>query len=1246
MIRRVFVEKRPGFDIEAGQMLEDLRESLGLGTLTGLRLLNRYDVEDLSEADYKRALAGVFAEPQSDFIHEEKFPVHEGESIFAIEYLPGQFDQRADSAAQCVQILTKGQRPRIACARVIVLKGKLSDADIAKAKNYLINAVDSREASLGKPDTLESLVNEPPQVPVIDGFINKNDKDLETLRMKMGLAMSHDDIVFCQKYFSETEKRDPTITEVRVLDTYWSDHCRHTTFLTRLNDVTIDDGALVTPIRSAWGKYTDIRARLYVGKDKPVTLMDVATIGAKELKKRGLLNDIEESEEINAASIAVTVDVDGKDEEWLVMFKNETHNHPTEIEPFGGAATCLGGAIRDPLSGRSYVYQAMRVTGAADPRKPLSETLPGKLPQKKIVREAARGYSSYGNQIGLATGMVHEVYHPRYEAKRMEIGAVIGAAPRGNVVRGTPKAGDLILLVGGRTGRDGIGGATGSSKEHDQNALKNSAEVQKGDAPQERKLQRLFRRSDAAKMIVRCNDFGAGGVSVAIGELAPGLRIHLDKVSRKYEGLDGTELAISESQERMAIVLRKKDVDRFMRFVAEENLEGTIVAEVTDDNRLVMDWRGQSVVDISRAFLDTAGAPQNASARIAAPDENTSPLLKPSTPAVTNAAERWAANLADLNRSSQRGLIERFDSTIGAGTVVHPFGGAELATQPETMIARIPLLKGETTTGTMMAYGYDPYISTWSPFHGAAYAVVESLARIAASGGDTGKCRLTFQEYFPKTGNDATRWGLPLAALLGALDAQIAFGTPAIGGKDSMSGSFKHLDVPPTLVSFAVCTLNLRDVVTPEFKKPGSTVALLRVPVSKDLLPDFAAAKKFWNALHEAIQEGDILAAHSVRSGGIAEAVSKMALGNNIGFTTKDIAEEEFFKPLYGSIVVELAQASALPEAERIGATNTGEEIVVGKTHVNLQRLRNAWESPLESVFPTQAAPRDATLLSVPAPHVAPHVRKGAPVAKPRVFIPVFPGTNCEYDSARAFEEAGAIADVFVLRNLTADDVDRSLVEMSRRIDNAQILMMPGGFSAGDEPDGSGKFAAAVLRNAEITNSVMNLITKRDGLILGICNGFQVLIKLGLIQYGEIRTLQPGDATLTFNTIGRHQSRYIRTKVSSNLSPWLALTPVGSTHCIPISHGEGRVACSHETLADMIRKGQVATQYVDQHGNPTMDIQYNPNGSISAIEGLTSPCGRVYGKMAHSERKGQFIGLNVPGDKNQPIFEAGVRYFS
>jgi phosphoribosylformylglycinamidine synthase len=1245
MIRRVFVEKRPGFDTEAGQMMEDLRESLGLSALAGLRLINRYDVEDLAEADYKRALAGVFAEPQSDFIFEEKFPIHKGENVFAIEYLPGQFDQRADSAAQCVQILTKGQLPRIACARVIVLKGALSAADIAKVKAYLINAVDSREASLDKPETLETLVNEPPQVPLIDGFINKNGDELEALRKKMGLAMSHDDIVFCQKYFNDEEKRDPTVTEIRVLDTYWSDHCRHTTFLTRLEDVTIDDGRYTDAIKAAWKNYQGIRARLYVEKDKPVTLMDVATIGAKELKKRGLLNDIEESEEINAASIVVMVDVDGKDEEWLVMFKNETHNHPTEIEPFGGAATCLGGAIRDPLSGRSYVYQAMRVTGAADPRKPLSETLPGKLPQKKIVREAARGYSSYGNQIGLATGMVHEVYHPRYEAKRMEIGAVIGAAPRGNVFRGTPKSGDLVILTGGRTGRDGIGGATGSSKEHDQNALKNSAEVQKGDAPQERKLQRLFRRSDAAKMIVRCNDFGAGGVSVAIGELAPGLHIHLDKVPRKYEGLDGTELAISESQERMAVVLKKRDVEKFMRFIAEENLEGTIVAEVTDDNRLVMDWRGQFVVDVSRAFLDTAGAPQTTTARILAPSENDSPVLKPSVPATMPAAERWAANLADLNRSSQRGLIERFDSTIGAGSVVHPFGGSQLATQPETMIAKIPLLKGETTTGTMMAYGFDPYISTWSPFHGATYAVVESLARIAASGGDTSKCRLTFQEYFPKTGSDVARWGLPLSALLGALNAQLAFGTAAIGGKDSMSGSFKNLDVPPTLVSFAVCALNLRDVITPEFKKPGSTVALLRVPIGKDLLPNLDEAKKLWNALHEAIKEGDILAAHSVRSGGVAEALSKMALGNNLGFTAAKEIDDAYFMPFYGSIVVELAQASALPEAMRIGATSADESIVIGKTHINLERLRNAWETPLESVFPTNAVPHDATLLKVPEPHVAPHVRKAAPVAKPRVFIPVFPGTNCEYDSARAFEEAGAIADVFVLRNISAKEVDQSLLEMARRIANAQILMMPGGFSAGDEPDGSGKFAAAVLRNSEITNAVMNLITKRDGLVLGVCNGFQVLIKLGLIQYGDIRTLQPGDATLTFNTIGRHQSRYIRTKVASNLSPWLALTPVGSTHCIPISHGEGRIAASRETLAELISKGQVATQYADPHGNPTMDIQYNPNGSLSAIEGLTSPCGRVFGKMAHSERKGHFVGLNVPGEKNQPIFEAGVKYF-
>jgi phosphoribosylformylglycinamidine synthase len=1245
MIRRVFVEKKHGFDIEAVQMLEDLRESLSLRALENVRLLCRYDVEDLSEADYRRALAGVFAEPQSDNIYEEAFPLVSGETVLAIEYMPGQFDQRADSAAQCVQMLTLGQRPKIACAKVIVLKGALSSSEITRVKEYLINAVDSREASSAKPATLETPVREPPDVAVINGFIFMGADSLSEFRMKLGLAMSQDDILFCRNYFKNEEKRNPTITEIRVLDTYWSDHCRHTTFLTRMENVVIDDDPLTRPIKAAWERYKSVRATLYAKKDKPVTLMDIATIGARELKRRGLLGDLEESEEINAASIVVTVDVDGKDEEWLVMFKNETHNHPTEIEPFGGAATCLGGAIRDPLSGRAYVYQAMRVTGAADPRKPLSETLPGKLPQRKIVREAARGYSSYGNQIGLATGMVHEVYHPRYEAKRMEIGAVVGATPRANVWRGTPQNGDVVLLIGGRTGRDGIGGATGSSKQHDQNALKNSAEVQKGDAPQERKLQRLFRNAQAAKMIVRCNDFGAGGVSVAIGELAPGLNINLDLVPKKYEDLDGTELAISESQERMAVVLRKSDVEKFMSIVAEENLEGTIVAEVTNTNRLVMKWRGKAIVDVSRAFLDTAGAPQTTSARIASPDRSDCPLLKASTPKTEHQSSRWAANLSDLNRCSQRGLIERFDSTIGAGSVVHPFGGQQLATPPEVMIAKIPLLSGETTTGTMMSYGFDPDISIWSPFHGATYAIVESLAKIAASGGDVSKCRLTFQEYFPKTGDDPLRWGLPMSALLGALRTQLALGIPAIGGKDSMSGSFKNLDVPPTLVSFAVCALNLRDVVTPEFKRPGSVVALVQIPVGDDLLPDLEKASSLWKSLHDAILEGSILAAHSVRSGGLAEAISLMSFGNRIGFAAaKDMIEDDFFKPMYGSIVVELAQAGALPDARRIGYTGSHDSIRVSGDTINLTGLRQAWEAPLESVFPTQAS-SDVTIKPLPKRSATPHKRKLMPIAKPRVFIPTFPGTNCEYDSARAFEEAGAIADVFVLRNGSAGDVEWTIDEMARRIGSSQILMLPGGFSAGDEPDGSGKFAATVIRSGPIAEAVMNLIKKRDGLILGICNGFQVLIKLGLIQYGEIRELNDGDATLAMNTIGRHQSRYIRTKVVGKLSPWLAQTSGGAVYTLPISHGEGRIACSKESLDSIIAAGQVATQYVDASGNPTMDVQYNPNGSLCAIEGLTSPDGRVFGKMAHSERRGNFVGLNVPGEKFQPIFDAGVKYF-
>ncbi len=1245
MIRRIFVEKRPGFDTEALQLADDLRESLQLASLSGVRMLNRYDIEGLGEDEFSKAVESVFSEPQSDYVFEDDFPVSADERFFAIEFLPGQFDQRADSAAQCVQIVTHGQRPAIACAKVVVLRGSLSTADVAAAKRYLINAVDSREASFDKPATLHVPVAEPKPVAILDGFTAKDAAALAAMRKDMGLAMSQDDIVFCQKYFREEERRDPTLTEIRVLDTYWSDHCRHTTFLTRIEELEIDEGPLSAPIKAALERYRKIRTTLYAGRDKPVTLMDIATIGAKELKRLGKLDDIEESDEINAASIVVTVDVDGKDEEWLVMFKNETHNHPTEIEPFGGAATCLGGAIRDPLSGRSYVYQAMRVTGAADPRKPLSETLPGKLPQRKIVREAARGYSSYGNQIGLATGMVHEVYHPRYEAKRMEIGAVIAAAPKRNVFRGTPKSGDVILLVGGRTGRDGIGGATGSSKEHTEKALLNSAEVQKGDAPQERKLQRLFRRPEAARMIVRCNDFGAGGVSVAIGELAPGLCIDLDKVPLKYEGLDGTEIAISESQERMAVVLDKGDVDRFMSFVEEENLEGTRVAVVTDDDRLTMLWKGSRIVDISRSFLDTAGAPQTTRIRVASPDASSCPLT-PALDGVRNTAERWCEVLSDLNRCSQRGLVERFDSTIGAGSVFHPFGGSEMATPPESMAAKIPLEKGDTATGTMMSYGFDPVLSTWSPYHGAYHAVVEALARIAASGGDPAKCRLTLQEYFPKTGSDPLRWGLPAAALLGALDAQLDFGTPAIGGKDSMSGSFRDMDVPPTLVAFAVCTLNLRDAISPEFKRPGSTVALLRVPVGDNKLPDAAAARKMWGELREAIVEGTVFAAHSVRSGGLAEAVAKMCFGNKLGFVaSRSMHEEDFFAPMPGSIVVELSQASALPHALRIGVTSNVNSIQIGALKLDTPALREAWEKPLESIFPTKATPRDDALPTVPEPRVAPHWRKAPVSPRPKVFIPVFPGTNCEYDSARAFEDAGAEADVFVMRNATPQVVEESLAEIARRIASSQILMVPGGFSAGDEPDGSGKFAAAVLRNGRVAEAIMDLLYKRDGLVLGICNGFQVLIKLGLIQYGEIRPLRQGDATLTFNTIGRHQSKYVRTRVASNLSPWLSLAPVGSVHTVPISHGEGRLACSREVLDAMIAAGQVATQYVDQHDVPTMDPAWNPNGSLCAVEGLTSPCGRVLGKMAHSERRGRFVGLNIPGDKIEPIFAAGVRYF-
>ena len=1241
MIRRVFIEEKK--QNAAKSLFNDLKANLNIPGLKSVRTLQRYDVEGLDDAQYDGVKNLIFCEAPVETLYEESFPFSETDIVFAIEYLPGQFDQRADSAEQCIQIVAR-KRPKVACARVFVLSGELSDADVDKIKKYLINAVDSREASLEKPKTLERASKTPPDVARIVGFIKMDDEQIAALHAKMSLAMSVADLAFCRDHFASVG-RDPSITEIRVLDTYWSDHCRHTTFLTRLENVEFAEGAFNAPAKASWKEYLGTREELKLKeRGKSVCLMDVALIGMRALRKAGKLADLEESEEINAASIIVNVDVDGSEQEWLVMFKNETHNHPTEIEPFGGAATCLGGAIRDPLSGRSYVYQAMRVTGAADPRLPFEKTIPGKLPQRKIVIGAANGYSSYGNQIGLATGQVTEIYHPGYVAKRMEIGAVVAAAPRNMVYRGTPEPGDLILLVGGRTGRDGIGGATGSSKDHTEKALENSAEVQKGDAPMERKLQRLFRNPKASRLIKRCNDFGAGGVSVAIGELAPSLEINLDAVSKKYDGLDGTELAISESQERMAVVVSPEDAEDFKKCAAEENLECRQVAAVTDSGRLVMKWRGDVIVDLPRAFLDTNGTTAVASARVEAPSKD-SPLSRPSGKSVSDQSA-WTDMLSQLNCCSQRGLIERFDSSIGACAVMHPFGGKNLSTQPEAMTSKIPLLKGNTNTGTMFAFGFNPNISVWSPYHGAEYAVLESVAKIAASGGDISKIRFTFQEYFEKLRNNPSRWGKPLAALLGAFDAQMRLGLASIGGKDSMSGSFNNIDVPPTLVSFAMCPCDVRNAISPEFKKAGSKVALIEIRKDASLIPDWQDVLEKYALLHKAVADGKVIAAHTVRFGGIAEAVAKMAFGNGIGFEFNPDFKSDIFKLNYGAIVVEMpGDYSEELKAAPMGTTIGSPEIKVGSSSIPLDVLSKAWNAPLEGIFPTLSEPGNNGEILCPSfenKNVAVSPNK---YAKPKVFIPVFPGTNCEYDTARAFEAAGAVADTFVFKNLTDSDVAESIAEMKKRIDSAQILMIPGGFSAGDEPAGSGKFIAAVFRNPALTDAVMSLLKDRKGLILGICNGFQALIKLGLVPFGEVRELEPESPTLTYNNIARHVSCYVRTRVASRLSPWLSECEVGQEYMIPVSHGEGKFIAPESLILELAKNGQIATQYVDSQGNPSACIPFNPNGSMHAIEGITSPCGLVFGKMGHTERFGENVGKNIVGDKVQPIFLSGVKYF-
>jgi len=1240
-MNRVFVEKQSEFNSQARELLHDLRENLNLQSLEAVRVVQRYDIDGLSDQEFAEASRLILSEPQVE-TSSDTLTLSNDETAFAVEYLPGQYDQRADSAAQCVQILTQKSKPLVTSARVIILKGDISTSDLKRVKSYTINAVDSREASMEVPESLEMKVEVPKDVEILDGFITDNSEALEARRSALGLAMSGEDLAFTQAYFRDEEKRNPTITEIKMLDTYWSDHCRHTTFATKISKVEFENPSIIS---ETYQKYLTTRKEVY-GPDteRPINLMDIALIAMKELRKTGELDNVEISEEINAASIVVPVDVDGTDEDWLVMFKNETHNHPTEIEPFGGAATCLGGCIRDPLSGRSYVYQAMRVTGAADPRTPFEDTLPGKLPQRKICREAAHGYSSYGNQIGLATGQVSEIYHPNYVAKRMEIGAVVAATPKKNVFRGSPATGDVILLIGGQTGRDGVGGATGSSKEHTDTALENSAEVQKGNPPTERKVQRLFRDPVLAPKIKICNDFGAGGVSVAIGEIAQSLVINLDAVPKKYDGLDGTELAISESQERMAICVDPSEIPFFQAACDKENLECTHVADVTDDGRLVITWRGKKIVNFSRAFLDTNGTTQSTKVCVKAPAMQ-APLGKTSTEQGHTVKKTWMNALENLNTASQKGLGEMFDGSIGAASVLNPFGGKNQLTPTDAMVAKIPLLKGETTTCTHMSWGFNPTIATWSPFHGALYAVTESVCRIVASGAQLSDIRLTLQEYFEKLGNDPERWGKPFSALLGAYLAQHELRLGAIGGKDSMSGSFNDIDVPPTLVSFAVAPGTTTTVLSPEFKKAGSKVHFIQIPRDDQHIPAFSKLKEVAELLYAENEAGNILSIHSLAEGGIATGLAKMAFGNGIGIeVTTDL---DLFRERYISFLVETAGNLdlAIP-SKLIGTTTVAPVIQVEGETIELKDLLKSWTKPLESTFPTQ----------VTAPHQELETFKfkkkskargklPASNTKPQVVIPTFPGTNCEYDTARAFTQAGAHAETFIFRNLTSNHVEESLKELADTIRQSQILMLPGGFSAGDEPDGSGKFIATVLRNPIVADAVMDLIQNRDGLVLGICNGFQALIKTGLVPYGEIRDPKPGAPTLTFNDIGRHIACYATTRIASTKSPWLANTEVGDLHNIPFSHGEGKFYATEEEIRQLAANGQIATQYTDLAGNPSMDIAYNPNGSLYAIEGITSPCGRIFGKMGHTERRGDAVAKNLSGNKHQPLFKAGVAYF-
>ena len=1251
-VKRVYVEKKRDFAVAAQGLSHEIRSYLGVNSLKNVRILIRYDVENISQEVYEKACRMVFSEPPVDDLYEETFPLSSQERAFAVEYLPGQFDQRADSAVQCVRFLKEDENPVIRSATVYVTEGEITDEEFAAIKAHCINPVDSREAGFEKPETLITVFQEPEDVKTVEGFILMETEELKKLYQSLNLAMTFQDFLHIQNYFKNQEKRDPSMTEIRVLDTYWSDHCRHTTFSTELKDISFEDGYYRTPVQDTYERYlTDRKEVLGDRKDKYICLMDLALMAMKKLKKEGKLPDQEESEEINACSIIVPVEIDGKTEEWLVNFKNETHNHPTEIEPFGGAATCLGGAIRDPLSGRTYVYQAMRVTGAADPTVSVKETLKGKLPQKKLVREAAHGYSSYGNQIGLATGYVKEIYHPDYVAKRMEIGAVMGAAPRDAVMRKSSEPGDVIILLGGRTGRDGIGGATGSSKVHTEASIEVcGAEVQKGNAPTERKIQRLFRRPEVSRLIKKCNDFGAGGVSVAIGELAPGLHIYLDKVPKKYAGLDGTELAISESQERMAVVVDPSDVDAFMKYAAEENLEAVQVAVVTEEPRLVLIWRDKEIVNISRAFLDTNGAHQETSVLVEMPSEEKKYFVREE---ISDVREKWLDTLKDLNCCSQKGLVEMFDSSIGAGSVLMPYGGKYQLTETQCMVAKLPVLKGKTDTVTMMSYGFDPYLSSWSPYHGAAFAVVESVARIVAAGGDYRKIRFTFQEYFRRMTEDPRRWSQPFAALLGAYAAQLGFGLPSIGGKDSMSGSFNELDVPPTLVSFAVDVSSEKQILTPELKRPGSKLILLHTDRDAYDLPDYEKLMDQYGKFLEDVKAGRILSAYAVDGKGVAAALSKMAFGNKLGFRVEhNFDERDLFTPGFGDLVAEVpdGQVGNLAITYTVIGEVTETPVFEYKNiSIPVEEAIRAWTGTLERVFKTVSGIETQDLKTEPAQECW---NKGNvyvcrnQVAKPKVFIPVFPGTNCEYDSTKAFERAGALVDVKVFRNLTAEDIRESVEVFEKSIDQAQIIMFPGGFSAGDEPDGSAKFFATAFQNAKIKEAVQRLLNERDGLALGICNGFQALIKLGLVPGGEITGQTPDSPTLTFNTVGRHISRMVYTKVVSNLSPWLAGAELGGVYVNPASHGEGRFVASQEWLKKLFEAGQVATRYCDPEGNIlTGEEEWNVNGSYCAIEGITSPDGRVFGKMAHAERRQDHVAVNIYGEQDLKIFESGVAYF-